>query len=270
MKEPEEKKVEQGPVSNRLQKATGILLLALIVFVGIDAYFNNWSIVRTLVSLNTLQLKDKSGRTWDLIARKDFQILRIKDVQRVVNADSLLTFDQPYRNAGFYRVYFRNSDSSSVKLQRMYQALLNLDTAQTIKHTFEDADRAYRNLHRILHPGQTIPGDSISRDQRDSTKTLSRSDLALGSGDETSAVVRKIMSNPQVLVGAGIGIVAMAGVDLLRGDAYVAFSKENVFRLDSIAVGTHAGSWEGSPIDILWTFAPKDSLEEKKTAGSKK
>jgi hypothetical protein len=217
-----------------------------------------------------LQLKDKSGRTWDLIARKDFQILRIKDVQRVVNADSLLTLDQPYRNTGFYRVYFRNSDSSSVKLQRMYQALLNLDTAQTIKHTFEDADRAYRNLQRILHPGQTIPGDSISRGRRDSSKTTSRSDLALGSGDETSAVIRKIMSNPQVLVGAGIGIAAVAGADLLRGDAYVAFSKENVFRLDSIMVGTRVGSWEGSPIDILWTFAPRDTLGEKKTAATKK
>jgi hypothetical protein len=273
LKEPEEKKEEQKEappsVDGLLRKTTAILLLALIAFVGIDAYFNNWSIVRTLVSLNTLQLKDKSGRAWDLLARRDFQILRVKDVQRLVNGDSLLSIDRCYRDSGFYRLYFRNSDSSSAKMQRMYQAFLKLDTAQTVRHTIEDAKRAYRNLRFLLHPGQSMPGDSVSPAQRDSSKAVSKGDLALGSGDETSAVIRKFVSNPQVLMGAGIGIVAMAGVDLLRGDAYVAYSKEDVFRLDSIAVGTRVGSWEGSPIDILWAFSPKDTVKTEETVGRK-
>jgi hypothetical protein len=270
MKESETQKEDQIPPSTRLQTATGILLLALIVFVGIDAYFNNWGIIRTLASLNILQLKDKSGKTWDLLARKDFRILRIKDVQRVVNPDSLLSVDQSYRDAKVYRLYFRNSDSSSVRLQKLYQAVLSLDSSQTIKHTVEDAGRAYRNVQRIIHPGRSSMADSVSILHRDSTKAVSKSDLALGSGDETSAVIRKIVSNPQVFIGAGIGIVALAGVDLLRGDAYVAFSKEDVFHFDSIALGTHAGFWEGSPIDILWTFAPSDSSRKEKTSSSRR
>jgi hypothetical protein len=266
MKEQETKKEDQVSLSSRLRTATGILLLALVVFVGIDAYFNDWSIVRTLVSLNTLHLKDNSGNSWDLIARKDFQILKIKDIRRVADPDSLQLFDRSFREAGLFRLYFRNSDSSSVKLQKMYQALLSLDSAQTIKHTVEDAGRAYRNIQRILHPGESVRDDSAAVHQRDSIKFVSKSDLALGSGDEASAVIRKIIANPQVLVGAGIGIVALAGVDLLRGDVYVASSRENVFHIDSIAIGAHAGSWEGSPIDILWTFAPKDSSRTKITA----
>jgi hypothetical protein len=274
VKEREEQKVEQHteptPVSYRLRKFTAILLLALIAFVGIDAYFNNWSIVRTLASLNTLQLKNKSGQTWDLLARRDFQIVRVKDVQQLVNGDSLLAFDQSYRDSGFYRLYFRHSDSSSARMQRMYQAFQSLDTAQTVKHTLEDAKRAYRNLQIILHPGQPIPVDSVPTTQYDSSKTVSRGDLALGSGDETSVVIRKFVSNPQVLVGAGIGIVAMASVNLLRGDAYVAYAKENVFGLDSIAVGTRVGLWEGSPIDILWAFAPKETVGKDTTAARNK
>jgi hypothetical protein len=269
LKEPEEKKEEQEPRTNRLQKAAAILLLALIVFVGSDAYFNHWSIVRTLVSLNTLQLKDKSGKSWDLLVRRDFQLMKVKDVRRVVNADSLVSFDQPYRDAGFYRLYFRNSDSSSVRLQRMYQALLSVDSSQTVKHTVEDAERAYRNLQRILHAVQSIPVDSGPHRQPDTTTKISKGDLALGSGDETASVIRKIVSNPSVIIGAGIGIAASAGVDLLRGDAYIAFSKENVFRFDSIAVGSQVGLWEGSPIDILWVFAPKDTVAEEKKAGNK-
>lgn len=270
MKEPDEQKEDQEPPRNRLKKATAILLLALIVFVGIDAYFNNWAIVRTLIFLNTLQLRDKTGQTWDLIARRDFQIFRIKDVVRVVNTDSLLVLDRPYRAAGFYRLYFRNSDSSSAKLQRMYQALLTIDSAQTIKHTVEDAERAYQNLQRIRSHNRQIPFDTVSHGRFDSAKAMTKGDLALGSGNETAAIVRRFVSSPQVLVGAGIGIVASAGVDLLRGDAFVALSKEDVFRLDSIKVGSQVGLWEGSPIDILWAFAPNDTLAKILTGGTSK
>lgn len=270
MKEPETaKEEEQKPRSNRLQKATAILLLALIVFVGIDGYFNKWSIVRTLANLNTLQLKDTSGKVWELTARQDFQILRVNDIRRIVNTDSLFAFDQPYRDAHFYRLYFRNSDSSSARLQRLYQTLLSVDSSQTIRHTVEDAERAYRNLQWILHPGQAVAPDSSGTVGRDSSKKISRGDLALGSGDETESVVRKYVSSPQVLLGAGLGIVASAGIDLLRGDAFVAYSKDDAFHLDSLSLGSQVGMWEGSPIDILWAFAPQDSLMDRKTEESR-
>ena len=251
---------EEKPRSNRLQKATAILLLALLVFIGLDAYFNNWSIVRTLVSLNTLQLKDKSGKTWDLLARRDFQIVKISNVQRVVRTDSLIDFDKPYQQAGYYRLYFRQSDSSSARLQRMYQALLSIDSAQTIKRTVDDAERAYQNLKHLLHRNQPMSGDSSKRELRDSAAQFSKGDLALGAGNETAVMVRRFVSSPQVLVGAGIGIVASAGVDLLRGDAFVAYSKDDVFRVDSLLIGSQVGRWEGSPIDIVWVFAPSDSV----------
>lgn len=275
MKEPEDKnksqrgseEEEEAPRTNRLQKATAILLLALLVFIGLDAYFNNWSIVRTLVSLNTLQLKDTSGNTWDLLAGHDFQILRISNVQRVVRTDSLIALDKPYQEAGYYRLYFRRSDSSSARLQRMYQALLSIDSAQTIKHAVDGAERAYQNLQHLLHGTQAIRPDTGTERNPDSTFQVAKNDMALAAGNETAIVIRRFVSSPQVLIGAGIGIVASAGVDLLRGDAFIAYSKENVFRLDSLAVGSQIARWEGSPIDILWAFAPNDSVAVRQEAG---
>lgn len=263
MKEPEKSEEEQQeqPRSNRLQKVAAILVLALVVFVAVDGYFNKWSTVRTLANLSTLQLRNTPGKTWDLTARQDFQIRKVGDVRTIVYTDSLLAFDRPYREAGYYRLYFRISDSSSARLHRLYQALLDADSSQTIRHTVENAQRAYQNLHRILHPGQSIPHDSSGITPHDSSKTIAKGDLALGAGDETESVVRKYASSPQVLLGAGLGIVASATVDWLRGDAFVAWSREDVFRIDSLSIGSQSGTWEGSPIDILWAFAPKDTLK---------
>jgi hypothetical protein len=49
----------------------------------------------------------------------------------------------------------------------------------------------------------------------------------------------------------------------LRGNAYVAISKDDVFRLDSVKVGSRVGKWEGLPIDILWVFARQDTSRSK-------
>ena len=146
----------------------------------------------------------------------------------------------------------------------MYQTLLTYDTTQTIQHTVEDAQRAYQNLQRILRRIPPVFPDTSKPGLVDSGTKVSRSDIALAPGDEAMAVVRKVISDPHVLAGVGIGIVASAGIDLLRGNAYVAYSKDDVFRLDTLKMGTRVGAWQGMPIDILWAFAKQDTaLSEK-------
>ncbi len=255
VKRPDDKtQEEQQPAGNRLQKYAAVLLLGLIVVAFVDGYFGHWGIVRTLISLNTLELRDRSDRAWQLVERRDFQLVKINDVRTIVNTDSLLVFDQPYREAGYYRLYFRSSDSSSARLQKMYQAVLSLDTTQTIQHAVEDARRAYQNLQRILHGSRSAANDSVTPGRPDSALKIARGDITLGSGDEASAVLRKLVSDPHVLAGVGIGIAASVAVDLFQGNAYLALSKEDVFRLDSIKVGSRVGVWEGTPIDIVWAF----------------
>lgn len=264
LKDSDDKKVEEEkPSRHRLRKIAAVVLFALVAVILIDGYFSDWSLVRTLVALNTLELRDRADRPWDLTEHKDFQLVKIGDVRAIVDTDSLLLFDQPYRDSGYYRLYFRSSDSSSTKLEKMYQVLLSYDTAQTIKRTVEDAQRAYQNIQRILHPGRPVVRDTISPVRKDSTIKFSQSDITPGPGDEAMAVAKKIASDPRILAGIGIGVVASAGIELLRGNAYVALSKEDVFRLDSVKVGSRVGKWEGLPIDILWVFARQDTSRSK-------
>jgi hypothetical protein len=259
LKDSDDKKTDEEKLSRHLlRKIAAVLLFALIVVVLIDGYFSDWSLIRTLVALNTLELRDRADRPWELTERRDFQLVKIGDVRAIVDTDSLLQFDQPYRDSGYYRLYFRSSDSSSMKLEKMYQVLLSYDTAQTIKHTVEDARRAYQNLQRILHPGGPVVRDTATSTRKDSATKYSLSGVSSSGGDEAMAVARKIVSDPRVLAGAGIGIVASAGIELLRGSAFVAISKQDVFRLDSLKVGSRVGKWEGLPIDILWVFAKKE------------
>jgi hypothetical protein len=199
-------------------------------------------------------LRDRADQRWNLTAKRDFQIVKIGDVRAIVDTDSLLSFDRPYRDSGYYRLYFRSSDSSSKKLENMYQLLLTYDTAQTIKRTVEGAQRAYQNIQKILHPGSAAVRDTSVNVRKDSTIKYSLSDVSSGGGDEAMALAKKLVSDPRVLAGAGLGIVASAGIELLRGRAFVAFSKHDVFRLDSLKVGSRVGKWEGLPIDILWAF----------------
>ena len=250
---------DQEPRPSRLRKYAAILLFAVIAVVVIDGYFSNWSIVRTLISLNTLQLRDRADHTWDLLERRDFRLVKVNDVRSIVDTDSLLSFDKPYREAGYYRLYFRSSDSSSANLQKMYQALLSYDTAQTIQRTVQDAQRAYGNLQRILRLNKSTGQDTVKPIRIDSARKIVASDVPIAPGDEAMAVMRKVISDPHVLAGVGIGIVASAGIDLLRGNAYVAYSRDDVFRLDTLKVGSRVGMWEGLPIDILWAFGKQDT-----------
>lgn len=260
LKDSEDKTTGEEHPPSRLRKYVAILLLAIIATVLIDGYFSNWSIFRTLVSLNTLELRDRSDRSWQLLERRDFRLVKVEDVRSIATTDSLLSFDKPYREAGYYRLYFRSSDSSSTNLQKMYQALVSYDTAHAIQRTVEDARRAYQNLQRIVHFNRPTSQDTGSRVQTDSSKKFSESDIALAPGDEAMAVVRKVISDPHVLAGVGIGIVASAGIDLLRGKAYIAYSNDDVFRLDTLKVGSRVGTWQGMPIDILWAFARQDTM----------
>jgi hypothetical protein len=253
----EEEDQESAP--GRLQKLAAILLLAVVAFVSIDGIFNGWGTVRSILTLNTLELRDKNNLSWQLISRLDFQLIKIKNIQNVLIADSLRNIDTAYRDAGYYRLYFRTSDSLSPKLQKMYEALLSVDTGQTIKRTITDAERAYGNLKNILHVGQPIPHDNTGRGLSDTSNRLLKNDLTLGSGDEAYVVLKRIASNPEILVGLGLGIAASAGIDLLKGGAFLAIAKNDAFRIDSLTVGAHAGRWQDSPIDILWVFAKQDT-----------
>ena len=259
LKDSKETPPEQEEQPSRLRKYAAILLFAVIAVVVIDGYFSNWSIVRTLVSLNTLQLRDRADHTWELLERGDFHLVKVTDVRSILYTDSLLAFDKPYREAGYYRLYFRSSDSSSTKLQKMYQALLSYDTTQTIQHTVQDAQRAYGNLERILRLNKSGMQDTTEPERVDSAKSVVASDVTMAPGDEAMAVVKKVISDPHVLAGVGIGIVASAGIDLLRGNAYVAYANDDVFRLDTLKVGSRVGTWEGTPIDILWAFGKQDT-----------
>ncbi len=261
MKDREQKAPEEEkPRRHTLRKVAAVVLFAVAAIVGIDGYFSDWNLVRTLLAMNTLELRDRSESAWQLKAGRDFQIIKIGDVRAIVDTDSLLQFDKPYRDSGYYRLYFRNSDSTSKKLEKMYEAVLSADTAQTIKHTVEGARRAYQNLQRILHPGSAVARDTTVNVRRDSTVKYALSDVQTGDGDEAMAIAKKVMSDPRVLAGAGIGILASAGIELLRGKAFVAVAKSDVFRIDTLKVGTRVGKWEGLPIDILWVFGRVDTV----------
>jgi hypothetical protein len=252
-------KEKQELAPNRLQKVAAILLLSVVAFVAIDGFFNNWGTMRGLLNLNALELRDENNGTWKLFARDDFKLIGIKNVQNLLIPDSLIAIDRPFRDAGYYRLYFRVSDSVSPKLQKMYQALLSADTGQTIKRTITDAQRAYQNLRLLLRINPASPRDSVSHLTSDSTSKFLKNDLTLGSGEEAASVLKKIVSNPEVLIGMGVGIVASAAIELLKGNAYLAVARNDVFRLDSLNVGTRAGKWEDAPIDILWVFAKEDT-----------
>jgi hypothetical protein len=243
-----------------LQKVTAILLLAFIAFVSIDGFFNGWGTIRSIMTMNTLELRGKNNLSWKLLARRDFQLISVKSIQNVLIPDSLRNIDSVYRNAGYYRLYFRTSDSLSPKLQKMYQALLTVDTGQTIKRTITDAERAYLNIQKILHTGKSLFRDSSKRSSPDTSTKIVKNDLTLGSGDEAASVLKRIASNPEVLIGLGIGVAASTAIDLFKGGAYLAVAKNDVFRLDSLNVGTRTGTWEDAPIDILWAFAKQDTI----------
>lgn len=243
------------------RKLIAILSLALIAFVASDGYFNQWKTIKRIWSWNTLELQGQNNLTWRLKAGQDFQLINISDVRTTVRAESLLVFDQPLRDSGYYRLYFRPSDSVSVHLQKMYRTLLSYDTAGTITRSIEDTKKAYHNIQLLFGLDSATARDSLVNRTSDTTKQLSHTSLSLGGDEETSVALKKLLGSPQVIVGVGIGIALSAGSDLLRGGAYCAIAKNDVFRIDSIKLGMRVGVWEGAPIDILWALKKKENKQ---------
>jgi hypothetical protein len=234
-----------------------VVLFALIAFAGSDGYFNEWKTFRRLGSWNTLELRDRGDSTWQLTARRDFWLLSIADIRSITVPESLAKFDQSYGDSGYYRIYFRMSDTSSSRLQRMADFLALVDTGRALSRSVDDAKRALRNLGKLLGGPKPLVKDTIPSGNRDTTERLLRSSQSLGTEDEAIAVARKIATNPQVIIGLGLGIAASTGIEMLRGNAFCAISEKDVFRVDSIKAGARTGKWEGSSIDIMWVLAKK-------------
>ena len=240
------------------RKLVVVILFIVIAFAASDWYFNEWKTIKRVQHWNKLELKDRNDSTWQLKAHRDFQLIGIKDVRIITVTESLLVFDKPFRDSGYYRLYFRFSDTASVQLQKMYQKLLSLDTSGSLMRSVEETKRVYQNIQLLLGTTPTPSRDSSKIPARDSTKQISQANLKLGTDDEATLAIKKLFGTPQVVIGVGIGFAVSAGIDLLRGDAYCATSKNNVFRIDTIKIGARAGTWEGLPIDILWVLGKKE------------
>jgi hypothetical protein len=252
----------QGPDKTMmaLRKIASAALFAIIIFLALDGYLNRWGVVRILIDWHTLELRGTDGSAWYLKSRKDFKLVKIEKPDQIFRLENLAAFDQQYREDGSYRLYFRISDSGSVRLQSLYQAISSVDSSERIQGALAEAQRAYQNLVRLLGFDTTAVPDTIPL-QRDEWRTpVVENDLMAGQDDNVgSAVVRLLSRSPQVLVGLGIGIAASAGVDLLEGKVYLAVSREDCFQLDRLKVGARVGAWEGKSIDILWAFGKVDT-----------
>jgi hypothetical protein len=248
-----------------------VLLIGLIAFIGIDGYFNEWRTPKRIWYWNTLELRGTSDTLWRLKANKDFTLIEIKDVRTIAIPESLSVFDKMYCDSGYYRLYFRYSDTASVQLQKMYQTLKTVDTANTFQKSINDAKKVYSNLQSLLGKPSPPSQDSISKNTQDTTIKFNQSNVGMQTNDEAMTAVKKILSSPPILVGVGLGVAISMGIDLLRGNAYCAVSKMDVFLVDSLQLGVRTGKWEGLPIDILWAFKQKkiiDSVQVNATADS--
>jgi hypothetical protein len=238
-----------------LRKIVMAIVVALIIFLALDGYLNRWGVVRTLIDWHTLELRGTDGSAWYLKSTRDFRLIRIEDPEQIFRTENLAAFDQPYREEGMYRLYFRISDSGSVRLQSLYQAISSVDSTERIQKALGDAQRAYHNLIRLLGIDTTVASDSIPLRRDEWRPPVVENDLmTVQDEDMKTAVVRFLSRSPQVLVGLGIGIAASAGADLLEGKTYCAVAREDCFRLDRLKVGARVGAWEGKSIDILWAF----------------
>jgi hypothetical protein len=228
-----------------------LLAVIVIVFAAADAYFNGWKTITRLWNWNILELRENKTSVVHLKANRDFRIIPISDARTIADADSLAAFDKPYRESGYYRIYFRSSDSASAQLQKMYLALSKYDTSGAVLRSLEDTKRAFRNIQALLGIDSAHVRDTVAR-KTDSTNRVS--ETSLGEDDETSVAMRKILGTPQVILGVGVGLALSAGSDLLKGNAYCAVAENDVFHIDSIKVGAKVGTWQGDSIDVVWAF----------------
>ncbi len=238
-----------------LRKIASVILVAVIIFLALDGYLNRWGVVRMLIDWHTLELRGTDGSAWYLKSTKDFKLVKIENPEQIFRAEALARFDQPFRERGMYRLYFRISDSGSVRLQALHQAIASVDSTERIQTALDEAQRVYRNLVRLLGFDTTAVADSIAFQREEGRTPVVENDLMARQDDNVgTAVVRLLSRSPQVLVGLGLGIAASAGVDLLEGKTYCAVSEDDCFQLDRLKVGVRVGAWEGKSIDILWAF----------------
>jgi hypothetical protein len=243
----------------RLATFLTIFFLGIAGFVGFDGYINRWGVVKEFLNWNSLELHFSNGSSRKLKAGKDFTVERIENVQTVINPDSLVPLDRPYREQGLYRLYFRMSDSSTAKINRLYETLYRFDTTGQMTKQLEDVKLAYQRLRKVLHLDSLSQHDTLASLPSDSQKFTASTNLSFGSDQNVKAAFNRLLKNPHVLVGLGIGAAASFGIGLLEGDAYVAFAPSDAFGFDSLVVGPTAGLWEGKSIDILWTLTPRDT-----------
>jgi hypothetical protein len=237
------------------RKVISLLILALFAFAATDWYFNDWKTCRRLLYWNRLELKERNNIAWHLNSRIDFRMIGIPNVRTITNPDSLIVFDRPLRDSGYYRIYFRFSDTASAQLKKMYQTLSSFDTTGSLSRSVKDVLKTYQRIQVLFGVPPQSPDDTIIIPPRDTMKQSSAQiNLALNQDDEATAVLKKLLGSPQVIAGIGIGMAFSAGIDLLRGDAYCAYAKTDAFRTDSLQLGAYAGKWEGLPIDILWAM----------------
>ena len=111
-----------------LRKIASALLAGIIIFLGLDGYLNRWGVVRTLIDWHTLELRGTDGSAWYLKSTREFKLVKIEEPEQIFRAEDLAAFDQPFRDDGMYRLYFRISDSGSVRLQSLYQAISSVDS----------------------------------------------------------------------------------------------------------------------------------------------
>jgi hypothetical protein len=246
------KEKAEKPVRTWARRLAVLLVFILAAFIASDGYFNDWKTLKRLWHWNSLELTERNNSDWQLKAERDFQLIPISDVRTIANADSLVIFDKPYADSGYYRLYFRASDSASAQLQKMYRVLTKYDTAGNVLRAIEDTKRAFRNFQALLGIDTASVHDTTLIPKSDSTQQVSRT--GLGGDAEISVAMRKVLASPQLIIGVGLGLAMSAGSDFLRGNAYCAIAKNDVFHIDSIKLGAKVGTWQGDSIDVLWAF----------------
>jgi hypothetical protein len=261
---------EPSKFRKRLRQAVAVLVIALIVTIAIDGSFNHWEGILTLLHRHTLALQSDDGTAWTLSSGNGITVVRITDPARLFHVDSLRTFDRPYNTAGFYRLYFRRSDSLSSTVSALYRKLSEYDKGHKIDRTIFTGGQAYHAVLRFFGQDTTkdtavyVPPPPVAATPADESSTpgLLDDSIHIGSlwsgaaSDVTEAATKLIGRSPTAVIGIGLGVVAAAGLDLLKGDVYLAYANSDVFHLRDVTVGPRAGTWEGKEIDILWLFAP--------------
>jgi hypothetical protein len=265
-------KKEPSKFKKRLRQGLIVLVIGLIVTIGVDGYFNRWDATLSLLYWKSLELHGNDGSARRLGASDGITVVRITEASRLAQHDSLLAFDQPYETAGFYRLYFRRSDSLSSTVSALYSELSLYDTSHLIDKTIFNSENAYRSVLRFVGQDTTRDAGAYVAPVVDSIRAKSlRPALSdsihvgeLWSGttsDVAEGATKLIGRSPTAIIGIGLGIVAAAGLDLLKGEVYIAYAITDVFRLSEMSIGPRSGRWEGKDIDVLWVAAPKGPTE---------